>query len=155
LEFPNRSPGPPCLLLPRARAVLLCFSCRRRRAPPGRRSTSCFSFFHVSSASQSRLCSLPCCPPPRAPRRPEPSAGRHAPHRRRQLLLARVAPLLALRHSQLLLCDLLYSPEHPRLQHFLFPELDPSPDLRRPHCPLSPAAFAPSEPQSSAARAPP
>jgi hypothetical protein len=84
-------------------------------------------------------------------RRPD----RHASRRCRELLLARATPLLVLKRAQLLLYDLLYSLEHPQTRAFLFPELDPSPDLRRRNCPPLTDAHTTPGPRSSAPRAPP
>jgi hypothetical protein len=64
-------------------------------------------------------------------------------------------PLLALKHAQLLLCDLLYSPEHLYSTAFPLPERSSSPDLRRTLWPPSIATHAVSHPRSSAPRAPP
>jgi hypothetical protein len=132
LKISNKSPGPPPLsssspstcsaLLPLLPPAVL------RPWPPlcrHRRATSCWSEPHASSSHCPGLAPLPSCPLAHVPRCPEPPAGRHAPHHRRQLLLTCIMPLLALRHAQLLLCDLLYYLEHPRPQHFLFPSLIP------------------------------
>jgi hypothetical protein len=85
---------------------------------------------------------------------PELTAGCHACRRCCQLLLERAAPLLALKHAQQLLRDLLYSRTHSSSTAFPFPERSSSPDLRRRHCSLSTTAAAVSQPQSNTPAAP-
>jgi hypothetical protein len=133
LKFPNRSLGPlPSLLLPRARAALLCFPLPPAQyLAPGCRSTSCWDDPHASSSPYPGSVPLPCCPPPRTPRPPELTADRHAPRRRCLLLLAPTASLLALTHAQRPLSDLVHSFPHFFSTAFFIPELSSSPDFRR------------------------
>jgi hypothetical protein len=118
------------------------------------RSTSCWDDSHTSSSPYPGRVPLSCCPPPRAPRTPEPPPAATS-----------LPPLLApvrthstppgLKHALNDRSVILFTHfPHCFSTAFPFPELTSSPDLRRHHCPPSSATLTASEPQSSAARAP-
>jgi hypothetical protein len=107
-----------------------------------RRSTSCLDSFHASFSPCPGPLPLPCCPLLRALRPSRATVGRHAPCCRCQLLLAPVAPLLALTRAQRLLRDLVYSLPHffstafplPRAHSLIGPPPPPLPTVvSRPH----------------------